>query len=37
MEISSDYVGTILKPYHGTVQWRDTMNYAAAIHDDNPH
>ncbi|MBW2441786.1 MAG: MaoC family dehydratase N-terminal domain-containing protein [Deltaproteobacteria bacterium] len=37
MEISSDYVGTILKPYRGTLQWRDTMNYAAAIHDDNPH
>ena len=37
MEISSDYVGTLLKPYHGTVLWRDTMNYAAAINDDNPH
>ncbi len=36
MEISSDFVGTSLKPYHGTIQWRDTMNYAAAIRDDNP-
>lgn len=31
MEISSDFVGTPLKPYHSTVKWRDTMNYAAAI------
>ena len=37
MEISTNYVGTFLKPYHSTVQWRDTMNYAAAIHDNNPH
>ena len=36
MEISSDFVGTALKPYQATVQWRDTMNYAAAIKDDNP-
>ena len=37
MEISSGYVGITLKPYHGAVRWRDTMNYAAAVHDDNPH
>ena len=37
MEISSDFVGTSLKPYQASVQWRDTMNYAAAIKDDNPH
>ena len=37
MEISSDFVGTSLKPYQATVHWRDTMNYAAAIKDDNPH
>ena len=37
MEISSDYVGTFLKPYHSTVQWRETMNYAAAINDDNAY
>ena len=37
MEISSDCVGTSLKPYQASVQWRDTMNYAAAIKDDNPH
>jgi acyl dehydratase len=36
MEISSDFVGTALKPYQTTVQWRDTMNYAAAIRDGNP-
>jgi acyl dehydratase len=37
MEISSDYVGTSLRPRHGTVHWRDTMNYAAALNDDNPY
>ena len=37
MEISSDYVGTLLKKHRATVQWRDAMNYAAAIHDDNPY
>ena len=37
MEISLDYVGTALKPCHSKVQWRDTMNYAAAVKDDNPH
>ena len=37
MEISSDFVGTPLKPYQAAVHWRDTMNYAAAIKDDNPH
>ena len=37
MEISSDIVGTLLKKHRTTVQWRDTMNYAAAIHDDNPY
>ena len=37
MEINSVYVGTTLKPYHGIVQWRDTMNYAAALSDDNPY
>ena len=36
MEINSDFVGTALKPYQATVQWRDTMNYAAAVKDDNP-
>ena len=36
MEISSNLVGTRLKPYHAQVHWRDTMNYAAAIFDDNP-
>jgi acyl dehydratase len=37
MEISSDFFGTPLKPYQAAVHWRDTMNYAAAIKDGNPH
>ena len=36
MEISPNLVETRLKPYHARVHWRDTMNYAAAIFDDNP-
>ncbi|NNL75486.1 MAG: hypothetical protein HKO68_04025 [Desulfobacterales bacterium] len=36
MNFSSQYVGTYLKTYHTKVQWRDTMNYAAAIGDHNP-
>jgi acyl dehydratase len=36
MKISSEYVGTPLKPYQKRVSWRDTMTYAAAIHDYNP-
>ncbi|MFW9990828.1 MAG: MaoC/PaaZ C-terminal domain-containing protein [Candidatus Odinarchaeota archaeon] len=36
MEISSDLVGTPLKDYSCEVNWRDTMNYAAAIEDNNP-
>ncbi len=36
MELSSDLVGTMLKPYHREVTWRETMNYAAAVGDDNP-
>jgi acyl dehydratase len=36
MEISSNLVGTRLKPYHTQIHWRDTMNYAAAIFDNNP-
>ena len=37
MEISSNYVGTLLQIHRTTVQWRDAMNYAAAIHDDNAY
>ena len=36
MEISSNLVGTHLKPYSAQIHWRDTMNYAAAIFDSNP-
>ena len=36
MELSSDLVGTKLKPYRREVSWRETMNYAAAVGDDNP-
>jgi hypothetical protein len=35
MELSSDLVGTALKPYRRDVTWRETMNYAAAVGDDN--
>ena len=36
MEISSNLVGTRLKPHSTQIHWRDTMNYAAAIFDSNP-
>jgi len=36
MEISSNLVGTRLKPHSAQIHWRDTMNYAAAIFDGNP-
>ncbi len=36
MNLSSDLVGTMLKPYDREVTWRETMNYAAAVGDDNP-
>jgi acyl dehydratase len=36
MELSSKYVGTILKDYQAHITWRDTMNCAAAVDDDNP-
>jgi acyl dehydratase len=36
IRLSSDLVGTALKPYHREVTWRETMNYAAAVGDDNP-
>ncbi len=36
MEIDSRFVGTRLKTFHKQVHWRDTMNYAAAVGDDNP-
>jgi acyl dehydratase len=36
MELSSNLVGTALKPYCREVTGRETMNYAAAVGDDNP-
>jgi hypothetical protein len=36
MELSSYLVGTALKPYCREVTWRKTMNYTAAVRDDNP-
>ena len=35
MEIRSDYVGTPLKEYRKEITWRETMNYAAALGDNN--
>jgi acyl dehydratase len=36
MEVSSKYVGSQLRDYETRVAWRDTMNYAASIGDNNP-
>lgn len=36
MEISSSFVGSRLKDYTAEVTWRNTMNYAASIGDNNP-
>ncbi|HSV96341.1 MAG TPA: MaoC family dehydratase N-terminal domain-containing protein [Spirochaetota bacterium] len=36
MKLDSSFVGTPLKEYRATVDWRATMNYAAAIDDENP-
>jgi acyl dehydratase len=36
MQISSKQVGTPLRPVCTKIHWRETMNYAAAISDDNP-
>jgi acyl dehydratase len=37
MEISSKYVGAGIREYRAEVSGRETMNYAAAVGDDNPH
>ncbi len=37
MKISSKYVGMALREHHTVVNWRDTMNYAAAVEDNNTH
>lgn len=34
--IASDLAGTVFRDYETTVNWRDIMNYSAAIGDDNP-
>jgi acyl dehydratase len=36
MELGSHIVGTKLKEYRKEVNWRETMNYAAAVGDNNP-
>jgi len=35
MELSSRFVGTPLKDYHADIVWRRTMNFAAAVDDNN--
>jgi len=36
MELDSYFAGTLLKTYRTHVDWRRTMNYAAAVSDPNP-
>lgn len=36
LKINSDLVGTTLKPFTTEVNWRNMMNYAAGIGDNNP-
>lgn len=36
MELGSHLVGSGLKEYRKEVSWRETMNYAAAVGDNNP-
>jgi acyl dehydratase len=36
MELDSRFAGTALKDFIMDVEWRDTMNYAASVGDDNP-
>jgi len=36
MELSSHIAGSGLKEYRKEVSWRETMNYAAAVGDNNP-
>jgi acyl dehydratase len=35
MELSSRFVGTPLKDYHTEITWRQTINFAAAVDDNN--
>lgn len=36
MKLSPHYVGTLVKPVHRDIHWRECMNYAAATDDLNP-
>lgn len=36
MELSTDFVGTLLKPYQTKITGRQTANYASAVQDGNP-
>lgn len=36
MELNTRFVGTSLRSRQTIVKWRDTMNYAAAVGDNNP-
>ena len=36
MELDAHFAGTPLKPYQTRIDWRHTMNYAAAVGDANP-
>ncbi len=36
MKLNSSFVGTTLKNYTTSVNWRATMNYAASVDDTNP-
>lgn len=35
MELSSLFVGTTMKDHHAEITWRQTMNFAAAVGDNN--
>jgi len=37
MKIETKYVGTPLRDYKVKIHWRDTMNYAASLQDNNPY
>ena len=36
MKIGTEYVNTPLKDYFVKIHWRNTMNYAASLNDNNP-
>ncbi len=36
MKLDSSFVGTTLKDYTTSINWRATMNYAASVDDQNP-